>query len=111
MVTRFLQQDPHWTALRCRLLFWRALPGEVVLDAVMSDDQPPGADWDTPAGTPFTVVVAVPSEAWLAAAGEALDRWADEGREIELRRTRAWEEDSKVLVWTPDASLLVTLQE
>ena len=109
MVTEFLQQAPDWTALRCRLLFGQATPGEVTLDVVMSADQPDGADWDTPPGSPFTVVLSVPSKRWLAGAVKVLGGWAREGCEIELRRTRAWEEGSQVLIWGPGATLLVTL--
>lgn len=109
MVTRFLQQAPHWTAMRCRLLFWQMVGDQVILDAIMSEDQPPGADWDPPTGTPFTIVVAVPSRQWVDVASEVLDRWVEEETEIELRRTRAWEQGSQVLIWGPEGSLLVTL--
>lgn len=109
MVTRFLHQAPYWTAMRCRILFWQMVDDRVVLDAIMSGDQPPGADWDTLRGTPFTIVVAVPSRQWLDVAREVLDRWVEVGTEIELRRTRAWEQGSQVLVWEPEGSLLVTL--
>ena len=109
MVTRFLHQAPYWTAMRCRLLSWEMVGDQMVLDAIMSGDQPAGADWDTPAGTPFTIVVAVSSRQWVDVAREVLDRWAEEGTEIELRRTRAWEQGSQVLVWGPEGSLLVTL--
>ena len=109
MVTEFLQQAPHWTAMRCRPLFWAAVGEQVIIDAVMSSDQPDGAEWDTPAGTPFTVVISVTSAQWLGRNRGVLDRWANDGREVEIRRTRAWEDGSQVLVWGPDASLLVTL--
>jgi hypothetical protein len=109
VVTEYLRQAPHWTALRCRMLFLEQRGDRLAVDAVMSPEQPDNSDWDAPAGTPFTVVVGVPSQRWLVEAAEILGRWVAEGLEIELRRTRAWEQASQVLAWADDASLLLTL--
>lgn len=109
MVTKFLQQAPYWTAMRCRMVFWESFANLVSIDAVMSGDQPEGADWDIGAGSPFTILIEAPSEQWIESNRAILDRWADEGLGIEVRRTRAWEEGSQVVVWSPDTSLLVTL--
>lgn len=109
MVTDFLQHAPYWTAVRCRLVSWQAREHELILDAIMSAWQPDCSDWDMPAGSPFAVIVAVPSERWAGSAQRVIDRWVDEGHEIEIRRTRAWEVASQVVLWGPDTSLLVTL--
>ena len=95
--------------MRFRLLFWEVLDGDLVLDAVVSADQPDNADWDTSPGCPVTAVITPPSQRWLAAARVTLERWVADDREIELRRTRAWEHGSQVLLWDPHRSLLVTL--
>ena len=109
MVAEILRRAPYWTAMRCRLLFWEVLDGELLLDAVVSADQPDNADWDTSPGCPVTAVITPPSQRWLASARATLDRWVANGSEIELRRTRAWEGGSQVLLWDPHSSLLVTL--
>lgn len=109
MVAEILKQDPYWTAMRCRVLFCEPREDTIVLDAIMSEDQPDNAAWKTSPGSPFSAVVAVPSRGWLVAVRATLDTWVAEQREVELRRTRAWEDGSQVLLWEPDSSLLVTL--
>lgn len=109
MVTEILQRTPYWTAVRCRVLFWQEGDGGIVLDAVLSATQPDCYDWDLRGGSPIALTVAVPSQPLVATARSVIGRWAETGDEIEIRRTRAWETASQVLLCGPGASLLVSL--
>ena len=111
MVTEILQRTPYWTAVRCRVLFWHEGPRWMMLDAVLSDTQPDCFEWDLRGGSPIALGLAVPSQPWLTTARSVIGRWAEAGDEIEIRRTRAWETASQVLLCGPGASLLVSLAD
>lgn len=98
--------------LRCRLLFLEVRAGRLVVDAVVSSGEPrrrvpaPSA---AVVGSPLTIVAELPTRPWGFAAKATLERWIEEGREVELRLRRLRLRGYQVEAATDEASMLLDL--
>lgn len=135
MQARYLRELPHSVkGLRCRLMFMELKSGRMVLDAVVSSGTAgrPSANADgnndggrdggfasntgadgrvgtAQPGSLVTVVAQLPTRPWGFAAKATLERWIDEGREVNLRLKRRRARRAQVEAVTEEASMLLDL--
>lgn len=127
MQARYFRELPHSVmGLRCRLMFMELKAGRMVLDAVVSSGSPgrPSGNNDggrdggkgrdgrvgtAEPGSLVTVVAQLPTRPWGFAAKTTLERWIDEGREVNLRLKRRRARRAQIEAVTEEASMLLDL--